>query len=70
MRVVASFVDPALPQLFLEFGLLLLGLGVITRVAQRFGFSAVPFYLLAGLIMGDGGFYGIDPRGILGTNIG
>ncbi len=65
MQVVASFVDPALPQLFLEFGLLLLGLGIIARVAHRFGFSAVPFYLLAGLVMGNGGFYEIDPRGIL-----
>jgi CPA2 family monovalent cation:H+ antiporter-2 len=65
MRVVTSFVDPSLPQLFLEFGLLLVGLGIIARLAQRFGFSAVPFYLLAGLLMGDGGFYGIDPRGIL-----
>jgi len=65
VRVVTSFVDPSLPQLFLEFGLLLVGLGIIARLAQRFGFSAVPFYLLAGLLMGDGGLYGIDPRGIL-----
>lgn len=65
MRIVASFVDPTLPQLFLEFGLLLLGLGIIARLAQRFGFSAIPFYLLAGLVMGEGGLYGIDPRGIL-----
>lgn len=65
MKVSAAFVDPALPQLFLEFGLLLLGLGIIARLAHRFGFSAVPFYLLAGLLMGEGGFYGIDPRGIL-----
>ena len=65
MRVVTSFVDQSLPQLFLEFGLLLIGLGIIARLAQRFGFSAVPFYLLAGLVMGEGGLYGIDPRGIL-----
>jgi len=65
VRVVTSFVDPSLPQLFLEFGLLLIGLGIIARLAQRFGFSAVPFYLLAGLVMGEGGLYGIDPRGIL-----
>ena len=65
MQVVASFADPALPKLFLEFGLLLIGLGIIARIARRFDFSAVPFYLLAGLVMGEGGLYGIDPRGIL-----
>lgn len=65
MQVVASFADPTLPKLFLEFGLLLIGLGIITRVAHRFDFSAIPFYLLAGLVLGEGGFYGIDPRGIL-----
>jgi len=65
VQVVASFADPALPKLFLEFGLLLISLGIIARVARRFDFSAVPFYLIAGLVMGEGGFYGIDPRGIL-----
>jgi len=65
VQVVASFADPALPKLFLEFGLLLIGLGIIARIARRFDFSAVPFYLLAGLVMGEGGLYGIDPRGIL-----
>ena len=65
MQVTASFADPALPKLFLEFGLLLIGLGIIARISRRFDFSAVPFYLLAGLVMGEGGLYGIDPRGIL-----
>ena len=65
MQVAASFADPALPKLFLEFGLLLIGLGIIARISRRFDFSAVPFYLLAGLVMGEGGLYGIDPRGIL-----
>jgi len=65
VQVVASFADPTLPKLFLEFGLLLISLGIIARVARRFDFSAVPFYLIAGLVMGEGGFYGIDPRGIL-----
>jgi len=65
VQVAASFADPALPKLFLEFGLLLIGLGIIARISRRFDFSAVPFYLLAGLVMGEGGLYGIDPRGIL-----
>jgi hypothetical protein len=42
VQVTASFVDPELPQLFLEFGLLLLGLGIIARIAHRFGFSVAP----------------------------
>ena len=46
-------------KLFLEFGLLLLGLGVLARVAHRIGISPIPLYLLAGLFFGQGGVVGI-----------
>ena len=48
--------------LFLEFGLLLFGLGVITRLAARLHFSAVPLYLVAGLLFGTGGFLPVDEQ--------
>ena len=46
--------------IFLEFGLLILGLGVIARLARRWEISAVPFYLLAGLLFGEGGLSLVD----------
>ncbi|MEU9706626.1 cation:proton antiporter [Streptomyces sp. NPDC047981] len=39
----------------IEFGAVILGLGLLGRLAARFGFSPVPLYLLAGLAFGDGG---------------
>lgn len=41
--------------LLIEIGAVLLGLGLLSRVAERFGISAIPFYLLAGLAFGAGG---------------
>jgi CPA2 family monovalent cation:H+ antiporter-2 len=40
---------------FVELGAAVLGLAVLTRLAHRFGFSAIPFYLLGGLAFGNGG---------------
>ncbi|MDQ1249022.1 MAG: Na Exchanger protein [Actinomycetota bacterium] len=45
--------------LFVEFGVLLLGLGLLARFAHRFAISPVPLYLLVGLAFGDGGLVGI-----------
>jgi monovalent cation:H+ antiporter-2, CPA2 family len=39
----------------LELGAAILGLAVLARVATRFGFSAIPLYLIAGLAFGNGG---------------
>lgn len=41
--------------LLIEVGGLLLGLGLLSRLAARFGISPIPFYLLAGLAFGQGG---------------
>ncbi|MFI0723749.1 cation:proton antiporter [Streptomyces sp. NPDC021224] len=46
--------------LLLEFGAVILGLGVLGRFADRFGFSAIPLYLLAGLAFGQGGLLPLD----------
>jgi len=66
-----GFVSPAallatdadgIPGLLVEFGILLVGLGILARLAARFRFSAVPLFLLAGLAFGDGGLVplGVD----------
>lgn len=44
----------------IELGLVFLVLAVVGRVATRIGIPSVPLYLLAGLIMGTGGFIPID----------
>lgn len=45
--------------IFLEFGLLLLVLGVLARVAHKLSISPVPLYFIAGLFFGEGGVVGI-----------
>lgn len=44
-------------QLLLELGGVLFALGVLGRLADKVGFSPIPFYLLAGLAFGEGGIY-------------
>lgn len=39
----------------LEFGLLVIALGVLSRVAAAVGMSGVPLYLIIGLMFGEGG---------------
>jgi CPA2 family monovalent cation:H+ antiporter-2 len=40
---------------FVELGAAIIGLAFLARVANRWGFSAIPLYLLAGLAFGNGG---------------
>lgn len=40
----------------IELGAVILGLALLSRVAQRVGLSPIPLYLLAGLAFGRGGF--------------
>ena len=40
---------------FIELGLAIIGLAILTRLASKWGFSAIPLYLLAGLAFGNGG---------------
>ncbi|HEU5129381.1 MAG TPA: cation:proton antiporter [Glycomyces sp.] len=46
-----------LVEIFLELGLVIGALGILGAVAGRFGVSAIPLYLLAGLAFGDGGLH-------------
>lgn len=55
----------SLSALFLEFGLMLLVLGLLTMLARKWDISAVPFYLLAGLLFGEGGVYVFENSGEL-----
>ncbi|WP_405738749.1 cation:proton antiporter [Streptomyces sp. NBC_01525] len=41
--------------LLIELGAIILGLGILGRLAGRVGFSPIPLYLLAGLAFGHGG---------------
>jgi monovalent cation:H+ antiporter-2, CPA2 family len=42
-------------QVLVELGAAIIGLALLARIANRFGFSAIPLYLLAGLAFGKGG---------------
>jgi monovalent cation:H+ antiporter-2, CPA2 family len=41
--------------IFIELGAAIVGLAILARLASRWGFSAIPLYLLAGLAFGNGG---------------
>jgi CPA2 family monovalent cation:H+ antiporter-2 len=41
--------------MFIELGLAVVGLALLARLANKWGFSAIPLYLLAGLVFGKGG---------------
>ena len=45
---------------FIEIGALILALALLSRFAGRFGISAIPLYLIAGLAMGEGGVVQLD----------
>lgn len=46
--------------LLIEIGALLIILGVLARVADRFGLSPIPLYLIIGLAAGRGGFVDLE----------
>jgi CPA2 family monovalent cation:H+ antiporter-2 len=56
----AATVLPDAADLLLEVGAVLFLLGIIGGLARRFGFSPVPLYLLAGLVLGEGGAVSLD----------
>jgi CPA2 family monovalent cation:H+ antiporter-2 len=45
---------------FVELGGVILALAVLSRLAGWLGITAVPFFLLAGLLLGEGGFVQLD----------
>ena len=41
----------------IEIGAIILALGLLGAVSNRFSISPIPFYLIAGLAFGTGGIY-------------
>src|SRR5437899_2997700 len=59
--------------IFIELGAAVVGLAVLARIASRWGFSAIPLYLLAGLAFGKGGLAPLNVSAIfihIGAEIG
>ena len=46
--------------LVIELGALVLALAVVARLARRIGLPALPLYLLAGLVLGEGSLFELD----------
>jgi CPA2 family monovalent cation:H+ antiporter-2 len=59
--------------ILIELGIIVVGLAVLSRIASRWNFSAIPFYLLAGLAFGNGGLAPLPMSGEfvhIGADIG
>ena len=48
------------PVAFIELGAVAFGLAILARLAGRLGIPAIPFYLVAGLAIGEGGVAPLD----------
>lgn len=59
LRVVAAGPEGT-GDVLLELGIILLVLALLGRIAAKLGIPSIPLYLLAGLIMGEGGFIPIN----------
>jgi CPA2 family monovalent cation:H+ antiporter-2 len=53
--MVLAAADAQVAWVFMELGAVILGLALLTRLAHRLSFSAIPLYLLGGLAFGNGG---------------
>ncbi|MDQ3815062.1 MAG: cation:proton antiporter [Armatimonadota bacterium] len=53
--VATTAASPDISLVFIELGAAVVGLSLLTRLGNKFGFSTVPLYLLAGLAFGNGG---------------
>ena len=58
--MIAGAVGSDTANAFVELGAVAIGLAVLARLAGRLGITAIPFYLLAGLAVGEGGFARLD----------
>src|SRR3981081_3080365 len=58
-----------LSRLLIELGLIVVSLAILARIASRWGFSAIPLYLLAGLPFGKGGLAPLN-LSVVFTHIG
>ena len=58
--VVLAVTSGETAEAFVELGVVVALLAFMARLAARAGLTAVPLFLLAGLLVGDGGLIGID----------
>ena len=58
--MILAAATPDAATAFVEIGAVALVLAALARVAGRFGFTAIPLYLLAGLGVGEGGIFPLD----------
>jgi len=56
--IAAGSTDSAIA--FIEIGVVILGLAMLSRLAARIGITAIPLYLLAGLAVGKGGLIDLE----------
>ena len=54
MPIVVAAASGDVSLIFIELGAAVVGLAVLARLANRWGFSAIPLYLLAGRAFGNG----------------
>ena len=59
MTLLAAAAGDA-PLVFIELGGVALALALLARVAHWLGITAIPLYLLAGLVVGEGGVFPLD----------
>ena len=60
MTALLAVVEGEAAAAFIELGAVVLVLAVLARIAGRAGMPAIPLYLIAGLVIGDGGFAAVD----------
>lgn len=60
MTPLLAAVSGETAEAFIEIGGVVVLLAVLARIAGRLGITAIPLYLLAGLAIGDGGFFTLD----------
>jgi len=58
--MLLAAVSSEVARVFVELGALVCVLALLARLAGRFGITAIPLYLLAGLAVGEGGIVQID----------
>ena len=60
MSILAATASSDAAAAFIEIGAVALALAILARLAGRMGITAIPFYLLAGLAVGEGGLAPLD----------
>ena len=60
VKLALAASDSSAGFVLIELGAVALVLALLARLSARWGITAIPFYLLAGLAVGEGGFFPLD----------